>query len=87
MDPEKRHLLRSLQIMREELDRLEKMIDQKIPENHKEWFHSKEFARIEGVKPKTVTNYCSKGELEHIKKDAYGRWMVHRCEITNPNYN
>lgn len=46
----------------------------------KEWLSSAEFARLEGLQTKTVSNYCRSGILRNIRR-RNGHYEIHKSEL------
>lgn len=45
-----------------------------------EWITVSEFAELAGLKPKTVSNYCSRKWIQKCKK-VNGIYLIHRSEL------
>ena len=45
-----------------------------------EWITVSEFAELAGLKPKTVSNYCSNKWIQKCKK-VNGVYLIHRSEL------
>lgn len=80
-NPSKEEVIIRLQLIKNQCDEMIDMVQQIIPE--KEWYSTGEAAEIVGVKPKTATNYCATGVWSDVKKDARGRYLIHKSELQN----
>lgn len=79
--PTQRKLLAHLERIEKELWEFRRMIRALVPE--KEWYTTQEFASLTGIKAKTVTNYCGKGQITNTKKNARGQYLIHKSELKN----
>lgn len=46
-----------------------------------EWLTRAQAAAHTGLSPQTISNYCSSGKWQNIRKDRAGRYLIHRSEI------
>ena len=73
-------LLTAIRELEEQVQQVKKMAENSLIK--KEWLTTHEFARETGLKPKTVSNYASKGKFSQIRKSENGKHQIHKSELS-----
>ncbi|WP_020402218.1 helix-turn-helix domain-containing protein [Gracilimonas tropica] len=74
-NPDPQELIVRLKLIKKQCDEIIDMVQFVVPD--KEWYTTKEAAKIVGIKPKTASSYCSMGIWKKVKKDKRGRYLIH----------
>jgi hypothetical protein len=69
------------------LDFIENMRDLinefEIRTKNKEWYDRNDFARFQGLKPHTVSNYLTEGKYGKFQRKKDGHWQIHKSQLKN----